>query len=122
MTHLGFWTYLMSDCIMFGALFAVYIVLRNNTFGGPTAHEMIVPSYALIETLLFLTSSFCCCLMGSQDKKRVLFWLGVTFLLGLAVFAMGSFEFIRLRNQGALWEKSGFLSAFFTLVQSGFSG
>jgi cytochrome o ubiquinol oxidase subunit 3 len=120
MIHLGFWIYLMTDCILFGVLFAAYVVLHNNTFGGPTSKDIIVPSHALAQTLILLTSSFCCGLvgMGAQEnhKKRVLFWCAVTLALGIAFLVLQSFEFMTLCQQGVLWKQSGFLSAFFTLV------
>lgn len=120
MINLGFWTYIMTDCILFGILFATYAVLHNNTFGAPTAKEIFVPAHALAETLILLTSSFCCALAGVgarlEDKRKVLFWFGVTFLLGVSFLFLEGFEFVKLRSEGALWEKSGFLSAFFTLV------
>jgi cytochrome o ubiquinol oxidase subunit 3 len=120
MIDLGFWTYIMTDCVLFGVLFATYAVLHNNTFGGPTAKEIFVPGHALAETLILLTSSFCCALAGVGarlgNKKKVLFWFGVTFLLGISFLALEGFEFVKLRHEGALWEDSAFLSAFFTLV------
>lgn len=59
-TLFGFWTYLMTDCILFSILFAAYVVLHNNTFGGPSSHDLFDLPYALTETLLLLTSSFSC--------------------------------------------------------------
>ncbi len=57
-TSLGFWIYLMTDCVLFASLFATYAVLRNNTAGGPSGAELFDLNYVLIETLLLLTSSF----------------------------------------------------------------
>ena len=54
----GFWVYLMSDCLLFGTLFATYAVLRGNAFGGPTEQQIFNLPYVLVETLLLLTSSF----------------------------------------------------------------
>ena len=31
---MGFWIYIMSDCILFAAIFAVYAVLHTATYGG----------------------------------------------------------------------------------------
>ncbi len=39
-TVLGFWIYLMTDCLLFASLFATYAVLHNNTFGGPSSREL----------------------------------------------------------------------------------
>jgi len=119
-TIFGFWVYLMTDCLLFASLFATYAVLRNNTFGGPSGHELFSLSFVLIETLLLLTSSFTCGLAmlaaHSNKKKTVLIWLGITFLLGLTFLGMESSEFTKLADEGNSWQRSGFLSAFFTLV------
>ncbi len=120
MINLGFWTYIMTDCLLFGTLFATYAVLHNSTFGGPGSKELFDPFYALMETLILLVSSFTCGLSGiaarKNDKKKVLFWFVVTFVLGLSFIAMEATEFTRFVQAGNSWKRSGFLSAFFTLV------
>ncbi|MDR2540172.1 MAG: cytochrome o ubiquinol oxidase subunit III [Chlamydiales bacterium] len=119
-TLFGFWVYLMTDCILFATLFATYAVLRNNTYGGPSGHELFSLPFALTETLILLMSSFTCGLAvlatQVQDRKKALVWLGVSFLLGIAFLTMELKEFTYLVHEGNSWQKSGFLSAFFTLV------
>ena len=56
----GFWIYIMTDCILFATLFAVYAVFHTHTFGGPHAKELFSLPFVLTETLLLLTSSFTC--------------------------------------------------------------
>jgi cytochrome o ubiquinol oxidase subunit III len=120
MINLGFWTYIMTDCILFGILFATYAVLHNNTFGGPSSKELFDPLYALGETLVLLVSSFTCGFAGiaarRNDSKKVLVWFGVTFLLGISFIVMEGMEFTKFVEAGDSWKRSGFLSAFFTLV------
>lgn len=117
---LGFWIYLMTDCILFASLFATYIVLHNNTFGGPGASELFDMPAILVETLLLLTSSFTCGLamiaVRQRHLKFSLFWFGFTFILGAAFLCMELIEFNLLIAEGNNWQRSGFLSAFFTLV------
>lgn len=119
-TIFGFWIYLMTDCILFATLFATYAVLRNNTYGGPSGRELFSLPFALSETLILLTSSFTCGLAmlaaHHKDRKKVLVWIGVSFLLGIAFLTMELKEFTHLVLQGNSWQRSGFLSAFFTLV------
>lgn len=116
----GFWIYLMTDLIIFAVLFATFIVLRNNTFGGPSGRDLFQLPSVLAETLILLVSSFTCALamisVHNQEKKPAIFWFIVTFLLGVAFLAIEIDEFIQLVNEGATWHRSGFLSAFFTLV------
>ena len=116
----GFWVYLMTDCVLFATLFATYAVLHGNTYGGPGASELFSLPFVLIETLILLTSSFTCGLamlaMQRGNKKAVLGWLVVTFALGIAFLGMELNEFAHLVHEGNSWQRSGFLSAFFTLV------
>ncbi|MDB5164474.1 MAG: putative cytochrome o ubiquinol oxidase chain cyoC, partial [Candidatus Saccharibacteria bacterium] len=119
-TIFGFWIYLMTDCVLFASLFATYAVLRGNTFGGPSGRELFSLHFVLIETLILLFSSYTCGLAmlaaHRQDKRSVLLWFGITFLLGAAFLTMELTEFHNLVQEGNSWRRSGFLSAFFTLV------
>ena len=119
-TIFGFWTYLMTDCVLFASLFATYAVLRNSTFGGPSGHELFSMPYVLVETLILLTSSFVCGLgllaARRGNTKQVLVWFSITFLLGLSFLAMELTEFRQLAVEGNSWRASGFLSSYFTLV------
>ena len=119
-TLFGFWVYLMTDCILFATLFATFAVLRNNTYGGPSGQELFELPFVLTETLILLTSSFTCGLAilaaHRQNRRHVLAWLGVTFLLGVAFLTLEIGEFSKLVGEGHSWRTSGFLSAFFTLV------
>jgi cytochrome o ubiquinol oxidase subunit 3 len=116
----GFWVYLMTDCVLFASLFATYAVLRPNTFGGPTGHQLFSLPYVLTETLLLLTSSFTCGLAmlaaHNRDKRLTLLFFAITFALGVAFLSMELTEFRHLVIEGNSWRRSGFLSSFFTLV------
>ena len=116
----GFWIYLMTDCLIFASLFAVYVVQRSATAGGPTSNELFDLPFVLGETLLLLTSSFTCGLMllAAQAHKKglVLAGLAITGLLGAGFLAMEMTEFAHLIQEGYSWQRSGFLTAFFVLV------
>ena len=117
---LGFWIYLMTDCILFATLFATFAVLRGATAGGPTGAELFDLPFVLVETMLLLTSSFTIGLavLGAERgyKKQALVWLSLTFLLGVAFLGMELYEFNHLVAEGADWGRSAFLSSFFVLV------
>jgi cytochrome o ubiquinol oxidase subunit 3 len=119
-TTFGFWLYLMTDCMLFASLFATYAVLHNNTAGGPGAQDLFEMPFVLTETMLLLTSSFTCGLAllaaHRRETRHVLMWLAITALLGLGFLGMEIHEFAKLVHEGASWQRSGFLSAFFTLV------
>ena len=119
-TTLGFWIYLMSDCILFAALFASFVVLRGATAGGPTGHEIFNLPYVLVETSCLLVSSltYGMAMIAADQGKQVwvLRWLVLTLLLGLAFMGLELHEFVNLIHDGAGPQRSGFLSGFFTLV------
>jgi cytochrome o ubiquinol oxidase subunit III len=119
-TTLGFWIYLMSDCILFAALFATFAVLRDQTAGGPDGQQIFDLPYLAVETGFLLASSFTYGLamieMQRLRQTAVLCWLGVTLLLGLSFLGMEVHEFSQLVAAGNGPDRSGFLSAFFTLV------
>lgn len=118
----GFWVYLMTDCVLFASLFATFAVLRSSTFGGPSGSDLFSLPFVLVETLALLTSSFTCGLgllaARRGDKRQVLMLFGLTFLLGVFFLTMEISEFHRLALEGNSWRRSGFLSAFFTLVST----
>ena len=119
-TLLGFWIYLMSDCLIFSALFASFAVLCNATAGGPTSKELFDLPYVLGETMLLLVSSFTFGMamlnMHAAKRNKVLGWLFVTFLFGLGFVVMEVREFAHLIHEGAGPDRSAFLSSYFTLV------
>ena len=116
----GFWLYLMTDCVLFATLFATFVVMRNNTAGGPAGNELFSLPYVLAETLILLTSSFTAGLsmiaLQRQRKRQILLWLAITFVLGAAFLALELLEFHHLAVEGNSWRRNGFLSAYFTLV------
>ncbi|MDD2737717.1 MAG: cytochrome o ubiquinol oxidase subunit III [Methylomonas lenta] len=116
----GFWVYLMSDAVIFALLFATYATMRQNYAGGPSGKEILALTTAFYETLLLLCSTLTCGFamlsLSKQQKAAVLIWLLVTFCFGIGFVMLEFNEFHHLINQGAGPDRSGFLSAFFTLV------
>ncbi len=119
-TLLGFWLYLMSDCLVFAALFAVYGVLGRNYAAGPTGAELFnLPLVAVNTSLLLLSSityGFAMLEMQRGKLKAVLTWLAITGLLGAGFIGLELYEFNHLIHEGAGPQRSAFLSAFFALV------
>ncbi|MDH2328235.1 cytochrome o ubiquinol oxidase subunit III [Cereibacter sp. SYSU M97828] len=119
-TMLGFWIYLMSDCLMFAVLFAVFAVLGNNFAAGPGPKDLFDLELVALNTAMLLFSSitygFAMLAMVKNNSRQVLIWLGITGLFGLAFLAIELYEFHHLIHIGATPQRSAFLSAFFTLV------
>jgi len=119
-TTVGFWLYLMTDCLLFASLFATFAVLRSATAGGPSGKDIFDMPLVLAETIILLTSSFTCGIglvsMKLGDVYRMAAAFAATFVLGASFVTIEVSEFIKLINEGNGPQASGFLSAFFTLV------
>jgi cytochrome o ubiquinol oxidase subunit 3 len=118
----GFWIFLLSDIVMFSALFAAYAVLVHATAGGPAGAQLFNQRSVAIETACLLASSYTCGLMSLavDSRRRATFYLFalVTFVLGAAFLTLEIREFADMIARGATPQRSAFLSAFFTLVGS----
>jgi cytochrome o ubiquinol oxidase subunit 3 len=116
----GFWIFLLSDFVMFSALFASYAVLVRSTAGGPTGAQLFNQVTVAIETACLLVSSYTCGLMSLaiNSRRRLGTYLGalITFALGAAFLTLEIREFASMIAIGATPERSAFLSAFFTIV------
>jgi cytochrome o ubiquinol oxidase subunit 3 len=119
-TMLGFWIYLMSDCLIFAILFACYAVLGGNYAAGPGPKDLFDLKLIALNTAMLLFSSitygFAMLQMQLGKVRGTQLWLGVTGLFGLAFLGIELYEFHHLIEIGAGPQRSAFLSAFFTLV------
>ena len=116
----GFWIFLLSDIVMFSALFAGYAVLARATAGGPSGVQLFNQVSVAVETACLLASSYTCGLMSlsveARNRVGTYFWGLVTAGLGAAFLALELQEFAGMIARGATPQRSAFLSAFFTLV------
>ena len=116
----GFWIFILSDIVMFSGLFAAYAVLSGNTAGGPAGRDLFNLRNVFIETMCLLFSSYTCGLGAlSAERRQPARFLGfaaLTFVLGAVFLAIEASEFAGMVQKGAGPSRSGFLSAFFTLV------
>jgi len=119
-TNLGFWIYLMSDCLIFAILFAIHAVLGRNYAAGPSPADLFDLKLILIATFMLLFSSitygFAMLNSYKNNINRTIGWLLVTGLFGLAFLGIEIYEFQHLVHLEATPQRSAFLSSFFTLV------
>ncbi|MGG1632924.1 cytochrome o ubiquinol oxidase subunit III [Paenibacillus sp. FSL A5-0031] len=120
MKMFGFWLFLITDVILFGTLFATYVVLRLNTDGGPTGAELLEMNGIIISTFILLTSSFTSGIavleMNKGNKRGLILWLAITAVLGASFIYLEVNEFMHLVHEGANIGTSAYWSAFFVLV------
>ena len=121
-TMLGFWIYLMSDCLIFAMLFAAYALFGTSYAGGPKPSELFELPLVAVNTSMLLLSSitygFAMIAMQEKKKSAVLIWLAITGLFGAAFVGIELSEFANLIREGATPQRSAFLSSFFTLVST----
>ncbi|NKJ40377.1 cytochrome o ubiquinol oxidase subunit III [Rhizobium sp. SG570] len=119
-TMLGFWIYIMSDCLIFAVLFATYAVLGHNYAAGPSPADLFELPLVALNTAMLLFSSitygFAMLAMEKDNKSGTMMWLAITGLFGAAFIFFELYEFYHLILDGAGPQRSAFLSAFFTLV------
>lgn len=97
---LGLLTFLISESLMFGALFATYLFLRGITPEFPpkeTEVELLIPS---INTIILVSSSFVIhkgdVAIKQNDVKGMRLWYSITALMG-AIFLGGQvYEYLNL--------------------------
>ena len=118
----GFWLYLMTDCIIFATLFAVFAVMQHQFAGGPTGKDLFdIPGVAMETAVLLLSSiTYGFAMIGAHKKRtgQVIGWLAITFVLGATFLYFELNEFSHLIADGAGPDRSAFLSSFFALVST----
>lgn len=116
----GFWLYILTDCILFGCLFATHIVLSGPMAYGPALKNFIELDYVLLETFVLLASNFCygLAMLALYKNKKALtqLWLIATFVFGAGFVGLELNEFVNLTREGFAWYTSGAASSFFALV------
>ncbi len=116
----GFWLYILTDCILFGCLFATFLVLNQPGAPGLQLKSFVNLKDVLLETFVLLASNFTFCLaflsFYHKQLSKTIAWLGLTFLLGAGFLYIEITEFIHLAREGFRWDDSGQASGFFTLV------
>ena len=121
-TLLGFWLYLMSDCLVFAVLFATFGVLGANYAAGPSPKDLFeLPLVALNTTMLLLSSityGFAMLVMEKGRIGQLQAWLAITGIFGACFIGIELYEFSHMIHDGATPQRSAFLSSFFTLVST----
>lgn len=119
-SEFGFWLYLMSDAILFGLIFATYAVMVSNTAGGPSGADLFSLENLTTQTAFLMTSTLTIALSHqatvAKNTGAALGWLVATCVLGGGFLVFELRELGDMIAQGAGPMRSGFLSAFFTLV------
>lgn len=119
-TVFGFWVFLVTDFMLFATLFAAYAVLLKGTFGGPSIKEITHLPWVLFETVVMLFASFFAGIAGAcahrENRSATILFFVITFIIGAIFFGMVFSDLYALTAAGNSWQRSGFLSIYFTVI------
>jgi len=117
---IAFWTFIGSECLLFGALISTYLVYQGQSLSGPTTHEILNIPLTSVSTFVLLMSSLAMVLAlaavtrGDTLWSRV--WILSTALLGTVFLGFQVYEFVTFVHEGLTLQVNLFGSTFFVLT------
>jgi cytochrome c oxidase subunit 3 len=117
---LGIWLFLASEVMLFGALFATYIMLRVGAEEWPRGADILNVPMATLNTVFLITSSITVVLAWASlvrnqfGKYRI--YMGITVLLGLCFLVVKYFEYSAKFHHGLAPSTNTFLAIYFTMT------
>jgi len=117
---IGIWLFLASEVMLFGALFASYVMLRVGAEEWPAgAHYLNIP-LATLNTVILISSSITVVLAWASLVRRNLgrfrFFMGITILCGLGFLVVKYIEYSTKFHHGYFPSTNTFLAIYFTLT------
>jgi heme/copper-type cytochrome/quinol oxidase subunit 3 len=117
---IAFWTFIGSECLLFGALISTYLVYQGQSVTGPTTHEILDVPLTSVSTFVLLMSSLAMVLalaaVTRGDNRWARVWLLATALLGLMFLGFQAYEFITFVHEGLTLQVNLFGSTFYVLT------
>lgn len=121
---LGFWTFIGSESLFFGALISTYMVYAGESVAGPYPSEILNIPLTSISTFVLLTSSLMMVLalaaVQRGDRRGTLVWLMATAIFGAIFLGFQAYEFTHFYHEGLTLQTNLFGSSFYILT--GFHG
>ncbi len=117
---IGIWLFLASEVMLFGALFASYILIRNGAQEWPRGDSILNVPLATINTIVLITSSVTMVMAWASLMRRQLgrfrLYMAGTILLGAVFLVIKFFEYNHKFESGLYPSSSNFLAIYFTLT------
>ena len=117
---IGIWLFLASEVMLFGALFASYVMLRVGAAEWPAGATYLNVPLATLNTVVLISSSVTMVLAWASLVKgqfgRFRLFLGVTILCGLAFLVVKYFEYSTKFHHELFPSTNTFLAIYFTLT------
>jgi heme/copper-type cytochrome/quinol oxidase subunit 3 len=117
---LGFWTFIGSECLLFGSLISTYLVYHGRSVSGPTPQEILDIPLTSVSTFVLLMSSLAMVLalaaVTRGDKVWARVWIATTAGLGSVFLGFQAYEFTTFVHEGLTLQTNLFGSSFFVLT------
>ena len=118
------WTFIASECMLFGTLISSYIAYYAKSRSGPAPGEIFDIPYTSVSAfvLLFSSLTMVLALAGAHagDQRQLRIWLVATAVLGMIFLGGQYYEFTTFYHEGLWLPTNLFGSTFFVLT--GFHG
>src|SRR5947207_1080477 len=117
---MAFWTFIGSECLLFGSLISTYLVYKGRSVVGPYPPEILNIPFTSVSTFDLLMSSLMMVLalaaVQRGDMKWGKIWLFSTALLGLVFLGGQVLEFTEFVHKGLTISTNLFGCTFFVLT------
>jgi heme/copper-type cytochrome/quinol oxidase subunit 3 len=117
---IAFWTFIGSECLLFGTMITTYLIYEGRSVSGPTPQELLDIPITTVSTFVLLMSSLSMVLALASvtrgDNKGARIWLAVTTFCGLVFLGFQYYEFTHFIHEGLTISTNLFGSTFFVLT------
>ena len=117
---LAMWTFIGSECMLFGTLIATYMIYRGRNLVPPYPHDLLNIPFITVTTFVLLMSSLMMVLalaaVQRNDLRATKLWLALTALFGLIFLGGQYYEFSHFVHEGLPLSRNLFSSTFFVLT------
>ena len=117
---IAFWTFIGSECMLFGTLIATYLSYEGKSVVGPTPQEILnipltsVSTFVLLMSSLAMVLALAAVMRGDTRYSKV--WLATTAGLGVVFLGFQAFEFAHFVSEGLTISTNLFGATFFVLT------
>lgn len=117
---IGIWLFLASEVMLFGSLFATYVMLRVGAIEWPHGSHYLNIPLAATNTVVLISSSVTMVLawasLVKRDFSKFRLYMGITILCGLIFLVIKYFEYTAKFHHGYFPKTNTFLAIYFTMT------
>lgn len=114
------WTFIGSECMLFGTLIATYLAYRGRSVVGPYPEDLVNIPFITVTTFVLLMSSLAMVLALSAvqrgNRRGTILWLAATAVLGMIFVGGQVIEFSHFVHEGLGLSQNLFSATFFLLT------